>query len=274
MENEHPSDAVETHDTPEVNDTLPTENDVVEAPTDAPSAETVVEESTDVPSTETVVEEESADAPAAEAVVEEASADVPPTENVAEEASTDAPPAETDTVEETAVEPEQPAAEPIVAAAEPEPEAVPQPSLLSRVEAAYHALQGKLAGNQQVIQENRTKIAALRSRMRELAADSQADANDGEDELHNGKLLVQHDSCGTLISQAEQIREHIYNNSGHAESLLAPLKASVELLDLRLQHVRGIEQLLENVKTGMALQDRLLDIDLIVESLANKLEVA
>jgi len=154
-----------------------------------------------------------------------------------------------------------------------EPEAAPEPSLLSRVEAAYHTLQGKLAGTQQVIQENRTKIAALRSRMRELAVDT-ADANDGEDELHNGKLLVQHDSCDTLISQAEQIREHIYNNSGHAESLLVPLKASVELLDLRLQHVRGIEQLLENVKTGMALQDRLLGIDQAIKSLADKLELA
>jgi ribosomal protein L16 Arg81 hydroxylase len=154
-----------------------------------------------------------------------------------------------------------------------EPEAIPEPSLLSKVGQAYHALQAKLVDNQQVIQENRTQIAALRSKMRELAADSQVDAHEGEDELHNNKLLVQHDSCGTLISHAEQIREHIYNNSGHAESLLAPLKASVALLELRLQHVRALEQLLENVKVGMALQDRLLEIDLVLESLASKLEL-
>jgi hypothetical protein len=77
-----------------------------------------------------------------------------------------------------------------------------------------------------------------------------------------------------LISHAEQIREHIYNNSDHAASLLAPLKASVDLLELRVQHVRALEQLLENVKMGLALQERLLEVNLVIEALASKLEVA
>jgi hypothetical protein len=143
-------------------------------------------------------------------------------------------------------------------------------SLLSRVETAYTTLQKNLAENQKKIQENRIHIAELRIRMRELAADNRADTHDMEDELHNSKLLVQHDSCSTLMSQVEQIREHIYNNNRHARSLLSPLRNTVELLDLRVQHIGALEDLLENVKTGMKLQDHLLEIDLAIESLASK----
>lgn len=179
-------------------------------------------------------------------------ADVTPVE--AEHAVEDVAPAEA----------EQP--EPVVAEAA-------ELSLLAKVEQAYQSLQTKYTENQQLIQEKRNQIADLRTRMRELAADNQVDTQNGEEALHNGKLLVQHDSCSTLISHAEQIREHIYHNSSHAESLLAPMKASLELLELRLQYVRNLEGFVAEVKTGLGLQERLHDIDQVIATLVHKLEV-
>jgi hypothetical protein len=183
-------------------------------------------------------------------------------------------PTENNAAEEVSVGAGQPATEPTTVTVEAQPEAVPESSLLSRVEQAYYSLQAKLTDSQRTLQENRANIAVLRSRIRALAADSQPNIYEDENELHNSKVLVQHDSCSTLISHAEQIREHIYNNSDHAASLLAPLKASVDLLELRVQHVRALEQLLENVKMGLALQERLLEVNLVIEALASKLEVA
>ncbi len=145
--------------------------------------------------------------------------------------------------------------------------------LLMRIETAYQALQAKLTANQVTIQKNREQLAQLRARMRELVSESQFDQDNDEAELHNSKVNVQGDSCQNLISHAEQIREHIYHNSAHAEFLLNPLKQQVELLALRIQHVRAIEQLLADLKAGMALQDRLSDITLVIETLAQKLEV-
>lgn len=160
-------------------------------------------------------------------------------------------------------------------AEQPEPAVaeVAELSLLAKVEQAYQSLQTKYTENQQLIQEKRNQIADLRARMRELAADNQVDTQNGEEALHNGKLLVQHDSCSTLISHAEQIREHIYHNSSHAESLLAPMKASLELLELRLQYVRNLEGFVAEVKTGLGLQERLHDIDQVIATLVHKLEV-
>lgn len=154
-----------------------------------------------------------------------------------------------------------------------EPEVVNETSLLSRVESAYCSLQIKFSDHQRLLLESRSEIMALRHRIKELVLDTQANPDEHEDELHQCKLSVQHDDCATLITHAEQIREHIYNNSNHAISLLTPLKASVELLELRLKHIRALEQLLENIKLGLAMQDRLLEIDLLIESLASKLDI-
>ena len=183
----------------------------------------------------------------------------------------DAGVAENSAVEEAPISVEQPDTEPALTIST-QPESVPELSLLARVTQAYDALQTAFAERQQLVQKNRTDIAALRSKIHALtAANVNEDGN--EDELHNGKLQIQHDSCNRLISHTEQIREHIYNNSDHAASLLIPLKASVDLLETRIQYVRTLEQLLKNIKESLAMQDHLLEIDLMIESLANKIKI-
>lgn len=154
-----------------------------------------------------------------------------------------------------------------------EPEVVNETSLLSRVESAYCSLQIKFSDHQRLLLESRSEIMALRHRIKELTADAQINPEEHEDELHQCKLSVQDDDCTTLIGHAEQIREHIYNNSNHAMSLLTPLKASVELLELRLKHICALELLLDNIKLGLSMQDRLLEVDLVIESLASKLDI-
>lgn len=144
--------------------------------------------------------------------------------------------------------------------------------LLGKVREAYQGLHAQLQENQRLIQEGRDSIAAQRSRMRELAA--VAYGSDEEQNFHHGKVEVHNDSCGALIDQVEQIRDNIYHNTGQAESLLVPFKNGVELLELRVRHVRAIEAMLPRMKEGIALQDRLLEADVLLEGLAKQLGVA
>lgn len=153
-------------------------------------------------------------------------------------------------------------------------QAKPEVSRFSHLETAYQSLQNKVTENQVLIHYGREQIAALRKQMRDLQSDCQFDEVNDENELHQGKVTIQNDSCNALISHAEQIREHIYHNSTHAESLIQPLKKQVALLELRVQHVRAIEQLLSYIRIGIALEQRVADIDAFLETLAQKLEVA
>lgn len=136
---------------------------------------------------------------------------------------------------------------------------------------AYNKLAQKSASNQEIIHQNRVRIADLRAQMRELVADIAFDEGNDEHDLHNNKVAVQEDSCANIISHAEMIREKIYHNSAEAQALLAPIKYRVALLELRIQYIRAIEELLLNVKNGMTLQDQLLDIDVDVEALLAKI---
>lgn len=149
---------------------------------------------------------------------------------------------------------------------------VPERPLFVRVGLAYHTLLTKVMENQNVVREQRVQIAALRTRLRALIAEnSLGDDDNEEDELRNNKLMVQTDDCHTLIQHVEQIREHIHQNAGVAETLLTPLHSRVELLTLRVQHIRAIEQLLANVKEGIRLQGRLTEADAVLDSLEYRL---
>ena len=144
-------------------------------------------------------------------------------------------------------------------------------SRFALLESTYQKLQGRIADNQVLIQQARDTIAQLRQRIRETQQDLHFDESNDENELHQAKVSVQNDHCGTLIAQAEQIREHIYHNSSHAEYLLNPLKQQVAMLELRIQHVRAIEQLLTHIRTGMELEQHQAEIDGVLEMLAQKL---
>lgn len=146
-------------------------------------------------------------------------------------------------------------------------------SRFSSLEAAYQSLQNKVTENQVLIHYGREQISALRKQIRDLQSDFQFDEVNDEGELHQSKVCVQNDDCNALVSHAEQIREHIYHNSTHAESLLQPLKKQVALLELRVQHVRAIEKLLNHIRDGIALEQRVTDIDGVLAVLAQKLDV-
>lgn len=144
-------------------------------------------------------------------------------------------------------------------------------SRFAQLEAAYQALQNKITENQVLIHYGRDKILTLRKKIRELQGDYSFDEANNENELHQVKVCIQHDSCNALINHAENIREHIYHNSTHAESLISPLRKQVDLLELRVQHVRAIEQLLDYIRTGITLEQNATESDALLETLTQKL---
>lgn len=154
-----------------------------------------------------------------------------------------------------------------------EPKAEPERPLFVRVGIAYHTLLNKVGENQKVVHEQRVAIASLRARIRELVATENAleDANSEEEELRNTKLVVQTDDCNNLIRHAEQIREHIHYNSSEAETLLAPLRTSMDLLSVRVQYIRTLEHLVGNVKEGIRLQSKLNESDALLKTMEQRL---
>lgn len=145
--------------------------------------------------------------------------------------------------------------------------------LFVRVGLVYHALLNKMHENQNRVHEQRVQIAALRARIRELLATEQTQEEESseEDELQNNKLIVQTDDCNNLIRQAEKIRENIHHNSGEAETMLTPLRNSMDLLTARIQYIRTMEALVANVREGIRLQGKLNGADAVLESLERKL---
>lgn len=166
-------------------------------------------------------------------------------------------------------------ADPIAEASEPlpEPKTEPERPLFVRVGLAYHTLINKLGENRKVVHGQRVEIASLRARIRELVATEHAldDDNSEEEELHNTKLVVQTDDCNNLIHHAEQIREYILYNSGEAETLLAPLRTSMDLLSTRVQYIRTLEQLVANVREGIRLQGKLNEADALLKTMEHRL---
>lgn len=153
------------------------------------------------------------------------------------------------------------------------PQAEQERPLFVRVGLVYHSLLSKMHENQKQVHEQRVQIAALRTRIRELLATEQPQEMEGreEDELHSNKLMVQTDDCNNLIRQAEKIRENIHYNSGEAETMLAPLRSSMDLLTVRVQYIRALEELVANVREGIRLQGKINGADAVLETLERKL---
>lgn len=156
-----------------------------------------------------------------------------------------------------------------VETAKPEPER----PLFVRVGLAYHELLKQLNENQNLVHEQRVQIASLRARIRELVATEQAqdEGDNEEDELRNNKLMVQTDDCNTLIRHAEQIRENIHHNTHEAETLLAPMRNSMDLLSTRIQYIRTMEQMVTNVREGIRLKGKLNDADALLQTMEHRL---
>lgn len=135
---------------------------------------------------------------------------------------------------------------------------------------AYTDLQQKLAANQALISAERESIAALRHQMRQLNALAH-DMSETSVGLDQGRQLVQADSCESLIRSISQVNELIQQDSQRAMQLMAPIKAGVEVLELRVKHVSAIENLLAHMQAGLKLQEQLAGADTLIHGLAKHL---
>jgi len=154
----------------------------------------------------------------------------------------------------------------------------PETDLLTRVQNAYQTLQQQVADNQAKTQQQRHLVAELRAQLRQRSTDLNRNASpeleNHHDDLHENKVLMQNDDCGSLIRHAEQIRENIYHNSSHAETLLPIVTQHLALLELRLRYIRALETLVEDIKQGEALNTRLHAAEAQLQALADALGIS
>lgn len=135
---------------------------------------------------------------------------------------------------------------------------------------AYTDLQQKLAAHQTLITAEREAIATLRQQMRQLNALGH-DMSETRTGLDQGRQLVQADSCENLIRSIRQVNDLIQQDSQGAVQLMAPIKTSVEILELRVKHVSAIEHLLAHMQEGLKLQEQLAGADRLIHNLAKHL---
>ncbi len=87
--------------------------------------------------------------------------------------------------------------------------------------------------------------------------------------LHTSKVAAQYDDCGSIIAYAEQVRRSVYDNITQAEELLSPMSQSVDLLKLRVRHIRLLEALLSAQETGLRLEIQQRNADACIWQLAD-----
>ncbi|MFZ1386012.1 MAG: hypothetical protein WBP46_02190 [Thiolinea sp.] len=142
---------------------------------------------------------------------------------------------------------------------------------LDTVVAAYTDLQKRLAANQTVISAEREAIAELRNHMRQLNALDHHDLTENSAGLEQSRKLIQADSCQNLLRSINQVNEMIQRDGQGVAQLLTPIKAGVEVLELRVKHVNAIESLLKHIQEGLALQKQLNGADSLLRDLAKHL---
>lgn len=138
--------------------------------------------------------------------------------------------------------------------------------------AAYQDLQKKLEANQLLINAERESIAELRNHMRQRNALGHEVAENTEG-LNQGRQLIQTESCANLIQSINQVNDMIQHDGQQAAQLLSPIKAGIEVLELRVKHVNAIENLLTHMREGMALQKQLTTANQLVQDLGKFLGV-
>ncbi len=183
-------------------------------------------------------------------------------------------------VEELAApETEMPETEATEVVSEPPP-APPAPAndvvLVSSL-SVYQQLLMQLDANGQTIHDNRHELAAIRQQIRELSALSKRDPRVEDDAdshgLHTSKVAAQYDDCGSIIAYAEQVRRHVYDNIHEAEELLSPMTQSMDLLKLRVRHIRLLEGLLAAQENGLRMEIQQRNADACIWQLADILKV-
>lgn len=183
-------------------------------------------------------------------------------------------------VEELAApETEMPETEATEVVSEPPP-APPAPAndvVLASSLSVYQQLLMQLDANRQTIHDNRHELAAIRQQIRELSALSKRDPRVEDDAdshgLHTSKVAAQYDDCGSIIAYAEQVRRNVYDNIHEAEELLSPMTQSMDLLKLRVRHIRLLEGLLAAQENGLRMEIQQRNADACIWQLADILKV-
>lgn len=138
---------------------------------------------------------------------------------------------------------------------------------------SYRQLIQQLAANRQALHDCRHELAEVRQRIRELSQtikrDPRLEGDADSHDLHTSKVAAQYDDCGSIIAYAEQVRRNVYENVEQAEALLAPMSNSVELLKLRVRHIRLLEALLAAQETGLRLEIQQRNADACIWQLAD-----
>ncbi|QTR47403.1 hypothetical protein J9253_05560 [Thiothrix litoralis] len=157
------------------------------------------------------------------------------------------------------------------------PPALPNDTVLSSALGVYRDLLQQLVTNKQTIQTTRHELAEVRQQIRDLSALSKREPHVEDDAdshgLHTSKVAAQYDDCGSIIAYAEQVRRHVYDNINEAEALLSPMTQSVDLLKLRVHHIRLLENLLSAQEQGLRLEIQQRNADACIWQLADILKV-
>lgn len=149
--------------------------------------------------------------------------------------------------------------------------------VLSSALEVYRHLVTQLDISKQKINASRHELADVRQKIRDFSAEVKRDPRLEDDanshDLHTSKVAAQYDDCGSIIAYAEQVRRSIYDNAAEAEGLLSPMSQSVELLRLRVRHIRLLEELLATQETGLRLEIQQRNADACIWQLADILKV-
>ncbi|WP_028489880.1 hypothetical protein [Thiothrix lacustris] len=150
-------------------------------------------------------------------------------------------------------------------------------TVLSSALGVYRDLVQQIQTNKQAIQTHRQELAEVRQKIRDLSAISKREPHVEEEAdshgLHTSKVAAQYDDCGSIIGYAEQVRRHVYDNISEAEALLSPMSQSVDLLKLRVRHIRLLENLLAAQELGLRLEIQQRNADACIWQLADILKV-
>ncbi len=165
----------------------------------------------------------------------------------------------------------------VVSEPQPLPPAPRNDAVLASALNIYQQMLAQLETNKEIIRDNRHELAQIRQQIRELSAASNRDPRVEDDTdshgLHTSKVAAQYDDCGSIIAYAEQVRRHVYDNISEAEELLSPMTQSMDLLKLRVRHIRLLEGLLTAQENGLRLEIQQRNADACIWQLADILKV-
>jgi ubiquitin len=148
------------------------------------------------------------------------------------------------------------------------------PSIVTALQ-GYKQLHSSIKTNQQFLMDNQQQLTDVRQQISVLTTPqntSEEQENTENQELDTCKNHARNNDCNNIIHYVEQIRECIVSNTTQAEALLLPMSQNMDLLKLRIRHIRLLETLLSAQKTELKLKDQKQQADICIQQLTNILK--